>query len=60
MDERGKMADKKVKVKDGVTVTEEAVFVGDYMFKFEGSIFIAEEVRYSSLGIIIILNLMIG
>lgn len=36
MDERGKMADKKVKVKDGVTVTEEAVFVGDYMFKFEG------------------------
>lgn len=38
MEERGKMADKKVKVKDGVTVTEEAVFVGDYMFKFEGNV----------------------
>ena len=32
------MAGKEVKVKDGVTVTEEAVFVGDYMFKIEGNV----------------------
>ncbi len=32
------MADKEVKVKDGVTVTDEAVFIGDYMFKIDGNL----------------------